>query len=71
MADVDPAQAEVEALLALVASRYGARLEPEQMADVRRIVEGLVESARAVRAVPLSPSDEPYPPFGPLPPTAS
>jgi hypothetical protein len=66
MTDADPIDAEVEARLALVARRYGARLDDEQMADVRRIVRGLVEAARALRAVPLDPADEPYPSFGVL-----
>lgn len=66
MSGADPSRAEVEALLALVASRHGARLDREQMADVRRIVEGLVDMARALRAVPLRPSDEPHPPFAAL-----
>ena len=62
----DPIPAEVDALVALVTSRHGSALDPEQLADLRRLVRGLVEGMRALRAAPVSPSDEPYPPFAPL-----
>ena len=60
--DVD---AEVERLFALVRERYGDRLTPAQLDEVRKGVEGVVAAARALRAVKLESADEPFPPFVP------
>jgi hypothetical protein len=60
--DVD---AEVERLFTLVRERYGARLTPTQLDEVRKGVEGIVLAARALRAVKLENTDEPFPPFIP------
>ena len=57
--------AEVERLLALVRERYGDRLTPAQLDEVRKGVEGVVLAARALRAVRLENWDEPFPPFVP------
>jgi hypothetical protein len=57
---------EVEARLAIVRARYGARLTPEQLAEIRTVVEGLVKGARSMRAIPLRNSDEPVAPFTPF-----
>jgi hypothetical protein len=57
---------EVEARLAIVRARYGARLTPEQLAEIRSVVEGLVKGARQMRAIRLQSSDEPMPPFAPF-----
>ena len=57
---------EVDRLFALVAERYGARLTPAQLDDVRKGVEAVVTSARALRAVKLANSDEPMQPFVPF-----
>jgi hypothetical protein len=57
---------EIEARLAIVRARYGARLTPEQLTELRTVVEGLVKGARAMRAIPLRSSDEPLPPFAPF-----
>ena len=56
---------EVEARLAIVRARYAARLTPEQLAEIKTVVEGLVKGARTMRAIPLRSSDEPVPPFAP------
>jgi hypothetical protein len=62
----DPApDAEVERLFALVRERYGHRLTPAELDDVRRGVAGVVLAARALRAVRLDNADEPFPPFVP------
>ena len=52
-------QTEVEAMFALVRERYGARLAPDELEAVRTAVEGLVQAARALRAVRLDHSNEP------------
>ena len=57
--------AEVERLFALVSDRYGDRLTPAQLHDVKKGVEGMVRLARSLRAVKLQNADEPFPPFVP------
>jgi hypothetical protein len=62
------ADAEVDSLFALVRERYGDRLTPAQLDEVRKGVKGVVLAARALRAVKLENSDEPFPPFIPYRP---
>ena len=59
------AGAEVERLFALVRERYGDRLTAAQLDEVRKGVEGVVNAARALRAVKLGNADELYSPFVP------
>jgi hypothetical protein len=63
MSEAEEVRAEVEALLALVRERYGSRLDTEQLAGVRTAIEGIVQAARALRAVRLTNADEPAQPF--------
>ena len=63
MSDVDAGRAEVETMLALVRERYGSRLDADQLAGVRTAIEGIVQAARALRAVRLTNADEPAQPF--------
>ena len=56
---------EAVALFALVVNRYGRRLTTEQLDEIKQMVEGQVEMARALRAVKLSNADEPFPSFTP------
>ena len=63
MTDREAAQAEVDALFAMVSARYGARLDAQQLDGVRKAIEAIVEQARAVRAVRLVNADEPTPAF--------
>lgn len=51
---------EAVALFALVVNRYGSRLTAEQLDEIKKMVEGQVEMARALRAVRLTNADEPY-----------
>jgi hypothetical protein len=51
---------ETDTLFEIVRQRYGARLTSEQLDDLRKIVRGLVDVARALRAVRLTNADEPY-----------
>jgi len=57
---------EVDRLFAMVTERYGARLTPVQLEDVRKAVEAIVTGARGLRAVKLANSDEPMQPFVPF-----
>jgi hypothetical protein len=65
MAAEPASDAEVERLFALVRGRYGDRLTPAELDEVRKGVEGVVQTARALRAVRLESSDEPFSPFIP------
>jgi len=60
----DPS-AEIDALFALVRERYGDRLTPDQLEELRKGIEATAEAMRALRAVRLQNSDEPFPPFVP------
>ena len=66
MEESGPGPSEVDRLFALVAERYGARLTPAQLDDVRKGVEAVVTGARALRAVRLANADEPMQPFVPF-----
>jgi hypothetical protein len=50
---------DVDAAWELVKARYGKRLDEAQLADLRRIVEGLVGICRELRAVRLTNADAP------------
>jgi hypothetical protein len=56
---------EADALFEIVRRRYGDRLTPEQLDEVRKIVKAQVEAARALRAMRLTNADEPMQPFAP------
>lgn len=56
---------EADALFEIVRQRYGDRLTPEQLDEVRKIVQAQVETARALRATRLTNADEPMQPFAP------
>ena len=58
--------AEIELLWDLVRRRYGARLTESQGEGVKKAIQGIVEGARALRAVRLSNADEPFQPFAPF-----
>jgi len=60
------AQAEIDLLMDLVRRRYGDRLSAEQLEGVRKGLQGVVEGARALRAVVLKNADEPFQPFVPF-----
>ena len=63
MTQPEAVRAEVEAMLVLVRDRYGDRLALDELDAVRTAVEGLVQAARALRAVRLDNSSEPAQPF--------
>lgn len=56
---------EADTLFEIVRQRYGDRLTPEQLDEVRKIVKAQVEAARALRAMRLTNADEPMQPFAP------
>lgn len=69
MADPEPMEpdvrAEADVLFDLVRRRYGSRLRADELDGVRKGIQGVVEGARALRAVRLDNGDEPFPPFAP------
>jgi hypothetical protein len=57
---------EVELRFALVRQRYGDRLTPEQLEEVRQLVEAIAGMATAMRTVRLTNADEPGQRFVPF-----
>jgi hypothetical protein len=66
MAMADTPDPETEVLFEIVRQRYAARLTPEQLDELRKIVDGQVKAARALRAVRLTNADEPFQRFEPV-----
>ena len=56
---------ESEVLFSMVQERYGDRLNSEELEEVRKGVESIVETAEALRAVKLENGDEPFSNFSP------
>jgi hypothetical protein len=56
-------QAEVDARVNWIFTKYGARLDETQRADIRRIISGGQKDVDAMRAWPLPSSAEPAAPF--------
>jgi len=54
---------ESDTLFEIVRQRYAARLKPEQLDELRKIVGGQADVARALRAVRLTNADEPMQAF--------
>jgi hypothetical protein len=65
MSDSKAQDAEAEALFQMVKSRYGDRLDADQLDEVRESVDDLIETARALRSVKLGNGDEPMSVFTP------
>jgi len=58
--DDDIKRKELDLLFNLVRDLYGDRLDPEELEEVRKGVEGIVKTAEALRSVKLENSDEPF-----------
>ena len=65
MSESKPESAEAEAVFQMVSDRYGARLDAEQLEEVKKGVETIAEAAQALRAVKLENGDEPLSIFTP------
>jgi hypothetical protein len=63
MSEPEALRAEVDTLFALVRERYGSRLNADELEAVRESIVGIVQAARALRAVRLTNADEPGQPF--------
>jgi hypothetical protein len=66
MAMTDTPDPETDTLFEIIRQRYAGRLTLEQLDELRKIVGGQVEAARAVRAVRLTNADEPSQRFEPV-----
>jgi hypothetical protein len=56
---------ETEILLSLVEARYGDRVTPDEMEEIRKGLDSILDSAKAMRACKLENGDEPYQFFKP------
>jgi hypothetical protein len=57
---------ESETLFNLVRDRYGDRLSPKELEEVKKGVERITETAKALREVKLENWDEPFSIFNPF-----
>ena len=57
---------EVKALLDAMRQRYGDRLGPEELEEMRETLEGIVKGRESLRAVRLENLDEPLSMFTPF-----
>jgi hypothetical protein len=64
--DEDDMTDEAEILFALIRARYAARLDPAQLEDLRKTVEGLVRDVTTLRAATIPDDAEPAQPFIPF-----
>ena len=54
---------EADILFALIRARYAARLDPAQLEELRKTVEGIVRDVAALRAAAIPDDAEPAQPF--------
>ena len=62
----DEKRRELEARLRVVADRYGDRLTPEELEEVRKALEANLDAANALRSIRLGSWDEPFSVFKPV-----
>ena len=56
---------EAETLFSLVKEKYGDKIAPEELEEVKKAVEGIVETSMELRKVELGNWDEPFTVFKP------
>jgi hypothetical protein len=59
MSDTQRSTPESESLVQIIRQKYGSRLNDAELEEVRQGIEGIMQAAAALRAVPLANSDEP------------
>ena len=62
----DEKSREFEARLKVVIDRYGDRLTPEELEEVRKALEANLDTANALRSIRLENWDEPFSVFKPV-----
>ena len=60
MSDNNPVEDDSKYLFDLLKKRYGERLSPEELKEVKNGVENIQQAADKLRAVKLENSDEPF-----------
>ncbi len=60
-----PKSSEADRLFEIIEARYGDRVTPEELKEMRRGLEAILDGAKAMRAVKLDNGDEPYQFFRP------
>lgn len=65
MSESTDSHGEVDIMFNAVKQRYGDRLSPEELEEVRKGVEGVVKAAGALRSVTLDNGAEPFSVFTP------
>ena len=65
MNDNNPVEEDSKCLFDLLKKRYGERLSPEELEEVKNGVENIQQAADKLRAVKLENSDEPFALFVP------
>jgi hypothetical protein len=65
MSDTNDAHRDSECLLHLLQQRYGDRLRPNELEEVKKGIDGITAMAAALRRVKLENSDEPFSVFVP------
>ena len=58
-------KSESEILFTLVETRYGERVTPEELEEIRKGLDAILESINAMRAIKLENGDEPHQFFKP------
>ncbi len=58
-------KSEAEILFNLVETSYGDRVTPEELEEIRKGLDAILESAKAMHAIKLENGDEPYQFFKP------
>lgn len=58
-------ESEAETLFGLIKEKYGDKIAPNELEEVRKAVERIVESSTELREVELSNWDEPFNVFKP------
>ncbi|MCX6649407.1 MAG: hypothetical protein NTV61_08495 [Candidatus Bathyarchaeota archaeon] len=60
-----PARPEAEHLFALIRARYGDRVTPKELEEIRKSLDAILDGAAAMRAIKLDNADEPHQTFKP------
>jgi len=60
-----PRENEADRLFEIIKARYGDRVTADELEEMRRGLDAILDSAKAIRAVKLENGDEPYQFFKP------
>ena len=60
MSDTNRTESDSQCLFDMLKRRYGERLDPEELKEVKKGVENIQQAADKLRSVKLENSDEPF-----------